>query len=261
MEPRVKDADLIIGCSEYITGKIAHRFPQYADRCVTVPNAADIPAEPARERTAGQEVVFVGRLSPEKGIHDLIQAFHEVLKRFPDARLRLVGGPGIVPLDFLVGLSDEPYVAALKRFYPAGVNGAKHPYIEALEKEAGKEMGKRILFEGVVGHDQIEKAYRDAAIVVNPSLSESFGISIIEAMMRRIPVVATRIGGMTTTIEDGITGLHVGPADPSELAAAICQLLADPERARAIADAGWTRALERYTWDRVADRYLECVQG
>jgi glycosyltransferase involved in cell wall biosynthesis len=255
---RIRHADQIIGCSEYITRLIAAEFPEFASRCVTVPNAAAlIPERP--HMAEGQDILFVGRLSPEKGLHDLIDAFHLVLKQFPEARLHLVGGAGSAPLEFLVGLSRDPRVQTLTRFYPPQT-GPKDPYFETLESMAGAEKDKRILFAGHVNHDQIEKHYDDAALLVNPSYSESFGISLVEAMMRSMPVVSTRIGGMTYTVDNGETGFLVEPGQPQELADALCKVLADRERARAMGHAGRRKAEREFTWDSTSRRFMEQAQ-
>jgi spore coat protein SA len=256
VKKRLKQTDIVVGCSEYITRKIARKFPEYADRCVTVPNAAQevsSPSGPSRDKT----VLFVGRLSPEKGVHHLIEAFHRVLERFPEARLRLVGGASAVPLELLIGLSDEPHVRALQVFYQNGGNGTKDLYLAFLKKQAGQEIGKRIIFEGNVTHDQVGAYYESATVVVNPSLSESFGNSLIEAMMHGLPVVATRVGGMTYTVDNGRTGLLVDAADPQALAKAICEVLQDWELACRMGDAGRQRVMEKFSWDRTADLLLE----
>jgi glycosyltransferase involved in cell wall biosynthesis len=254
MAERMKAADLIGGCSEYITRLIGDRFPEHRARCVTLnnasaaPEATDAVADPNR-------VLFVGRVSPEKGVHVLVEAFHTVLSRFPEARLHIVGGPGSPPLDFLVGLSDDPLVAGLRRFYE-GPDDGRGPYMGHLERAAGAELGRRIIFEGRVDHDQTAAAYRRAGLLVNPSLSESFGMTLVEAMMHGVPVVATRIGGMPYIVNDEETGLVVPAGDPQSLAAAICRVLSDRQAATRMGDAGRRRALERFSWDRTAETLM-----
>lgn len=258
IEPRLRQIDLIVGCSEYITRTIADAYPEFAAKCVTVPNSADVVPEDQAAQPAGRRVLFVGRISPEKGIHDLITAFHRVLERVPDASLHLVGGAGSAPLEFLVGLSDIPYVKALRRFYdrPRGADG-KDPYLAALEDLAGPELGKRIIFEGRADHDKILAHYRNASLLVNASLSESFGISLVEAMMLKIPVVATRIGGMQYTVLPRETGLLVDPAEPAALADAIVAILEDSSLARRMGEAGRERAVRHFSWESSADRLLQ----
>jgi glycosyltransferase involved in cell wall biosynthesis len=258
IEPRLRQTDLIVGCSEYITNTISDAFPEFAENLVTVPNSTDVVLEDQAARPVGNRVLFVGRLSPEKGIHDLITAFHTVLQRIPDASLHLVGDEGAAPLRFLVGLSNLPQVQALRRFYDySGSPGGKDSYLTALEKLAGPELGKRIIFEGCTDHDKIHAHYRNAALLVNASLSESFGIGVIEAMMLKIPVVATRTGGMQHTVIPGETGLLVDPAEPSALADAIIAVLTDSALARRMGEAGRKRAVSHFSRDRSADRLLQ----
>jgi glycosyltransferase involved in cell wall biosynthesis len=249
-------SDTVGGCSEYITRKIAARFPEYRERCVTLTNAAN-PIEPGESSRGTDSVLFVGRISPEKGIHTLVDAFHLVLKEFPHARLDLVGGIGSAPLGFLVGLSDDPKVAALRRFYDSAVATDKDPYLVHLERAAGSELGKRIVFHGHVDHDRTAAAYSSATVLTNPSLSESFGMSLVEAMMHEVPVVATRVGGKPYIVDHGETGLLVDAEDSAGLAEAICTVLRDRVKAREMGEAGRKRALERFSWDRTAATLLE----
>lgn len=260
MESRLKASDLMIGCSEYITQKVAKGFPQYEKRCVTVPNAASVVADNNRSAAEPYNVLFVGRVSPEKGVHDLIRAFHLVLQQFPEARLHIAGGFGVAPVEFLVGLSDEPHVAALRVFYERNCDSNTPAYQQALEKEAGPELGRRIVFEGPINHSKTENFYHRASVLVNPSLSESFGMALVEAMMHRVPVVATRVGGMTNIVDPGRTGFLVEPANPQALAAAICQVLADRERARRMGDAGRARAIEKFSWEGTTSLLLDQYQ-
>jgi glycosyltransferase involved in cell wall biosynthesis len=146
IENRISHADLIVGCSEYITRKIANCFPEFEKRCVTVANAAHVTTDDDRVMADPNYVLFIGRISPEKGVHDLVRAFHEVLKRFPEARLHIGGGLGSAPYEFLVGLSDDPQVTALRVFYEQKGDGKRDPYAASLEREAGEELGKRIIF-------------------------------------------------------------------------------------------------------------------
>jgi spore coat protein SA len=260
VERRLEQADLIIGCSEYITEKIAVRFPQFKSRCLTVPNAAPLVDDHKSPSPEPGRVLFVGRVSPEKGVHDLIVAFHEVLKCFPEARLSIVGGAGSAPFEYMVGLSDDPHVRALGVYYRPKEPGGDDPYWMHLQEAAGPELGKRIFFEGRVDYGRTEAFYNRAAVLVNPSLSESFGMSLVEAMMHHVPVVATRVGGMQHIVEHGRTGQLVEPGNPSALAKALCEVLGDREKARRMGEAGRQRAVERFSWERTTDLLLESFQ-
>lgn len=95
-----------------------------------------------------------------------------------------------------------------------------------------------------------------ADVVVVPSLSEAFGLVAAEASALARPVVASRVGGLSDVVEDGVSGLLVPPADPLALAAAISELLADPERANAFGRAGRARVEDRFTSERMAEAYV-----
>lgn len=258
IESRLHHIDLIIGCSEYITKTVADAFPQFANKCVTVPNAADIVPEADIGVPSGKRVLFVGRLSPEKGLHDLVTAFHLVLEKVPEASLHLIGGVGSLPSEYLVDLSDVPFVKVLQRSYERSCPpDGRDPYLATLEELAGAELGRRIIFEGHVNHDEILTHYQTASVLVNPSLSESFGISLVEAMMMKVPVVATRIGGMSYTVVSGQTGFLVDPANPDALADAICRVLQDPELARNMGLQGQKRAHQLFSWKSTSDLLLQ----
>ena len=69
-----------------------------------------------------------------------------------------------------------------------------------------------------------------------PSLNEGFGMSLIEAMFKRLPVVVSRVGGMQEIVEDGVNGLFVPPRDPEAIAACVNELFQDPGKTRQLAE-------------------------
>jgi glycosyltransferase involved in cell wall biosynthesis len=97
-------------------------------------------------------------------------------------------------------------------------------------------------------------------ILVQPSLRETFGRVLIEAMASRKPVIATRVGGMPEIVLDGETGLIMPPEDPPALAAAIQSLLGDPARRQAMGEAGRCRVEEHFTLPTRIHR-LESLYG
>jgi glycosyltransferase involved in cell wall biosynthesis len=137
---------------------------------------------------------FCGRLSWQKGVHVLLSAWADVRRRLPDAQLIVVG--------------DGPERAALEATATAGVT-----------------------FVGAVGHGQVQEATTSAWVHVAPSLGfESLGLAAVEAMMRGVPVVASRVGGLPEVVESGETGLLVAPNDAPALASALVSLLSDRQR-------------------------------
>lgn len=93
-----------------------------------------------------------------------------------------------------------------------------------------------------------------ASVFVLPSLAESFGFVLVEAMSQGVPVVATTTGGIPEVVLDGQTGLLVGPGDAPALAKAVCRVLADRAYAARLGAAG-RRQAERFTFERMIRGY------
>jgi glycosyltransferase involved in cell wall biosynthesis len=179
-------------------------------------------------------VLFVGRLTPHKGVDRLIAAL-------PDgARLTVVGTGGHD--------RDAP-----ERDYP--------PHLRRLAA------GKDVRFLDAVPDSDLPALYRSAVVLAVPSVhrtcygkevavSELLGLSTIEAMASGTPVVASHLGGLPEVVADGETGHLVAPGDVGELGDRLAALLADPSHARRLGDAARDRAVERFTWDACAERCL-----
>lgn len=257
---RLRETDLVIGTSEYITDKVRRRFPEYARRCVTVYNGVDVErfagqrGQPDQQPTTARHLLFVGRVSPEKGVHTLIEAFRIVAERFPDVYLNIVGPDWPAAREYIVGLSDEPYIQRLARFYDG------RSYEAHLRERIPASLVNRVIFHGA--HPQAETVafYRKASILLNASLSESFGMSVVEAGAMGIPAIVSRIGGMQETVVDGVSGLIVEPEDPEGLARAITSLLVNDELRRAMGEAAHDRAVRLFSWDLVAESLLTKYQ-
>lgn len=155
------------------------------------------------------------RLAPWKGQHVLLEA----LTHLPDVHALLVG-------DAMFG--EQDYAEALRRRSKAlGVEDRAH----------------------FVGYRQdIARLMRLSDLVVHTSVApEPFGRVIVEGMLARKPVVATRAGGAVEIIDDEVNGILVPPGDEKALAGAIGSLLRDHVKAQALARAGQEKALERFS--------------
>jgi glycosyltransferase involved in cell wall biosynthesis len=250
---RLRHADAIIGCADYITDRVRARFPHYADRCVTLYNGADVdqfspgPGQPSAQG-GGKRFLFVGRVSPEKGLHVLVDAFKSVIAREPDAQLKIVGGPHIPPLSFIVEQSDDSTVRGLRRFYNTN-------YLEYLRNLVRTALLDQVSFVGPVPHNQLSTVLREADIFVQPSVwGEPFPLSVIEAMAAGLAVVASRAGGLPESVVDGKTGVLVEPNNPAALADAMLQLVSDKQKLRSMGAAGGARARELFSWETVVAR-------
>ncbi len=172
-------------------------------------------------RESAMIVGLFGRITPWKGQHVLLEA----LRSLPDVEAVFVGGP-------LFGEQD---------------------YQAALEREAAlPALAGRVRFLGF--RRDIAEVMRAVDLVVHASTSpEPFGRVIVEAMMSRRPVIATRAGGVPEIIEDGVDGLLVAPGDAAAMADAIRQLCADPPLAARVAEAGYSKAHVAFTVERMMD--------
>ncbi|MEM9561976.1 MAG: glycosyltransferase family 4 protein [Actinomycetota bacterium] len=260
IERRLADTDLVIGCSDFITDRVRERFPRHADRCTTVHNGVDIdrftPGEPAVTVGGNARVLFVGRLSPEKGIHDLLDALPKVLAERPDVALDLAGPAGALPREFIVDISDEAEVVELARFYEGPA------YLDQLRARLAPDITDRVRFLGAIPQDELVELYRLADVVANPSYSEAFGMSLIEALACGTPVVASRVGGMVDIVgDDGTVGLLHDRGDVDQLAAGLLELLDRRDDRPATVDACRSRAVEHFGWVRIAESLAEAYDG
>lgn len=267
----LRHVDVVVACSQHVAGLVCRRFPGFADRVRVVPNGVDtdrfrpapgITAEPGR-------ILFVSRVSPEKGVHVLVEAFRKVWEERPDAQLDVVGTPGLLPWSLLGGLSDDPKVRELVRFYGDGplarawrqLRRGGEAYRAELWRLLPEKAAQRICFAGAVAHEAIPERYQRASLFVLPSLSDAFGIPVVEAMACGLPVVGARTGGIAESVEHGRTGLLVAPGDAGELAGALLRLLDDPALAAAMGRSGRVRAARLYSWDLVASDLADLYRG
>ncbi len=157
-------------------------------------------------------VGMVGRFEPQKGHLDLVRAASWVVARCPDVCFVLAG------------------------------EGSKWPAVRRLIDERG--LGPHFRLPGVVDHPRLLYAAFD--VVVLPSLWESLPYSLLEAMAAGKAIVATSVGGMPGAVVHGETGWLVPPEKPELLAAALVELLANPEKRQALGAAARARAQHRY---------------
>lgn len=193
-----------------------------------VPSGVDVesftPKGPRLHRTAKYRIVTVGRLVRRKGFADVIDA----LASLPDTELLIVGGPPAAELE-----TDEEALRLRRLALHRGVSDRVH-------------------LTGRVDRDGVAQLLRSADLAVCAPWYEPFGIVPLEAMACGVPVVASAVGGMLDTVDEGVTGLLVPVRRPEALAAAIGGLLADPHRRAAMGRAGISRVTKCYRWGEIA---------
>ena len=255
---QLEAVDAVVTVSDHVRREFNAAFPSYPGIVETVGNGVDVSHfEPGTDRTrsvdkTGRRILFVGRVSPEKGLHTLIEAFSEVAHAHGDVGLLLAGPRASLSLDFVTSLSSDSRVLALGRFYDRAGRSTYQEHLDELVDRNG--LSGKVRFVGNISHKELVAAYQEADIVVNPSLSESFGISVVEAMACAVPVVGTRVGGMCESVLNGTTGILVEPDAPRELARAILSVLEDPTRMREMGIEGRKRAVALYSWGARAER-------
>ena len=253
IDRRLQACDLVGGVTRHVSDAVAHRFPQHGARCFTLPNGVDLPAFDMSDEPDENLILFVGRSSPEKGLHVLIQAFEGLSRGRPEARLRVVGPTQAAPRDFIVDVSEDPEVRALGRFYESS-----RSYHEQLIAMVPDHLRSRIEFVGPRSAGQVVHEYGRAAVVVLPAVGpESFGMPVIEAGAASRPVVVSDIGGLPEVVVDETTGLVVPRNDPDALAQALERLLDDPELRERMGRQGRKQVAEHFTWDVVAEQLGE----
>jgi len=172
-------------------------------------------------------VLYAGRLLRIKGVHHLLGAFLRVLARFPLARLLIVG------------------------------DGEEGQDLQTSARRLG--LGPRVAFLGSLPHEDVIRCMRAADVFVLPSLVESFGIVLLEAMSCGLPVVASRVMGIPYLVEDGLNGFLVPPTDEEALADRITALLSDPDLRARMGEQNRSKAAA-YLMPRIADRFFELWQ-
>jgi len=189
---------------------------------------------------AGPYVLFVGRITRQKGITHLIDAARDI-----DPKAQIV---------LCAGAPDTPQFER---------------EVATRVEELSAERGGVVWISKMLPKDEVIQLMSHAAVFVCPSTYEPLGIVHLEAMACRAPVVATATGGIPEVVEEGATGFLVPfeptdawgtPADPKAFAAGIAErvnaLLSDPAMAQAFGEAGRRRVIERFTWSAVAERTL-----
>jgi D-inositol-3-phosphate glycosyltransferase len=193
---------------------------------------------PADEQTArrklglggGRIILFAGRVEPIKGIDVLLRAV-ALLGNEEGSRLIIVGGD-------LEG-SDE--VLRLR----------------SLACELG--IVDRVIFWGAVEQEKMPLFYNAANVCVIPSLHESFCLVALEAMACGTPVVASRVGGLMTTIRDGETGFLVREHSPAAFAGYLALILNNRILEKALGEAG-RASVQEYQWSGIAGKVFDVYQ-
>ncbi len=214
----LRSADLAVAYSSAVA---RHLAVNGVARRTVIPLFATLSPHPPHEPRAVRRVVFAGRVVKPKGLGVLIRAMRTV-----DAELVVCG--------------DGMQLAAMRR----------------LARNVGVE--QRVRFRGWLDAERLARELAGASVVAIPSLwPEPFGLVGIEALAAGRPVIASLTGGISDWLQDGVTGVGVGPGDVRGLARALDELLADPGRQQKIGAAGREMVAERFSPERHVDALLK----
>jgi glycosyltransferase involved in cell wall biosynthesis len=281
LRDQLANVDSVVTVSDFVTERARARFPEHAATMHTIGNGVDVARflpDPRRDacgqRARGQptRLLFVGRISPDKGVHLLLEAFDRVARERPDVELTLVGKVGMLPFDLVSLLlsDDADALDSLRPFYGQStlawltkeVFGQKRSYRHHLDARLSPQVAGRVRFIGSVSLEQLIGLYSQADLLVLPSIwRESYGLPVAESMASGVPVLASDCGGVPELVDGGITGLLVPRLDVDALTNAMRDLLSDPGRLRAMGHASRLRAEQLLTWDRSAQRLESVYRG
>ncbi|MGO9337889.1 MAG: glycosyltransferase family 4 protein [Terracidiphilus sp.] len=219
-------ASFIVCISSYTRSQLMNLSP-YADwkKFVVVRLGVD-PAvfspQPQSSTQDAFEILCVGRLTPAKGQHLLIDAADRLTQQGRRVRLRLVG--------------NGPDDSSLR------------------ERAARLSNPESVVFEGTVNQDRIRSLYASAHAFCLPSFAEGLPVVLMEAMAMQIPCVTTSIAGIPELIRNEVDGLLVTPGDAEALVAALARLMDDTDLRNRLALSGRDRILEGYNLERNVER-------
>jgi len=220
----IKNCDRLIT----VTNQVKTLYSKFFDKTKiwTIPLGVDTEHfKPPKNRFQKKncEILFAGYLYKLKGVEYLVKAIQIAAKERKDVKLRIVGnGP------------DKLYLMKLT---------------EALK------IKDKVIFEGLVPHNEMPHYYQRCDIFCFPTLGEPFGKAIIEAMACAKPVIASNIGGPAEIIQNKKNGLLVPPAQPKILATKIHELLDDEKRTKKMGTHARKTVMEEYCWEKISETY------
>ena len=233
-----RSADRIAAVSSSVVSDLVSKYSVDERKIRLVYNGVDpslfkpegYPKVPEWSFLEGKKVVlYVGHFGLRKGLPVLIEAMSRVVKEDPDAVLLCIGGvPTWLPKGEYLG------------------------YLKSLASKKG--LDGRIMFLGSLPQKQLPAYYSLSSVFVLPSNYEAFPKVIIEAMALGKPVISSKMGGTSDSIEDGVNGFLVPFGSNSGLADAIVSLLRDEALSRRMGHVGRDRVLRDFTWEAVAGR-------
>jgi glycogen synthase len=219
----VRESDSLITCSASMSDEITKLFGPGLAEIRVIRNGIDAalwPFAPRRPRTGPAQLLYLGRLEYEKGIHDAIAALPRIRRTHPGTTLTVAGE----------GTQQQWLVEQARKF----------------------KVFKAVTFVGGLDHEELVRLLHVADAAVLPSHYEPFGIVALEAAATGTPLVTSNVGGLGEAVINGQTGVSYPPRDVARLAAAVRVVLDDPDAAQQRAIAARERVTYDFEWHHVA---------
>jgi glycosyltransferase involved in cell wall biosynthesis len=217
----MQKADRVIAVSNFTKKVIVEKYGINSDKITVVHNAV----YPIAEGSKKEIVLFLGRLTIQKGAEFFLRAAQKVKDFEPDAKFVVAGAGDMLP--------------------------------QLINQAIDLGISDRTIFTGRLTDDEVKHIYSIASVYVMPSVSEPFGISALEAISAGTPTIASKTAGFSEAFKNC---LRVDFWDTDEMANKIVSLLRYNPLHKTLADEG-KREIDLFTWDIVADKTIDVYRG
>ncbi|MHB8129129.1 MAG: glycosyltransferase family 4 protein [Mobilitalea sp.] len=220
-----QQSEIIISVSDYLKSLFISYFSISVERIEIIGKGIDIDAYDSvltQKSDKGYKLLYVGRLSQEKGIEVLILALRLLIRKGYDVKLYIVGAA--INQEYLTHLKST--ISQLQA----------NPYI---------------VFLGQKNQNEIIEYFKSSNLVIVPSHIETFGRVAIEAMAARVPVIVSDTGGLGPLVEDGVTGFKFTQGQYRELTQKIIEAINHPELCESIIDRAYQFVRDYYTLESI----------
>lgn len=231
------EAQGVIAISDHIKETISELYPvQFSDeRTDKVFLGVDESGQIRNRKLDGKiRVLFVGRLERRKGIHTIYEVMPRLMKEYKNLEFRFVGNYDI---------KDEKLNMSYYQYFKKHYGSSK--------------WSRRVTFLGQISNEEKDQEYANCDILLAPSLYESFGIILIEAMSAAKPVIGCKIGGMQEIILDGETGYTIGVENADQLYEKLKALISNPDLREMFGKSGYERFKKLFSNEAMVQNSLE----
>ncbi len=233
------DSSKLIVCSNSMKNDAMQKFSINPSKISVIPNGIDserinINVEVSKTRESygvywkEQMILFVGRLTAQKGCEYLIRAMPQILSKY-NAKLLIVG------------------------------DGPSRSYLESEASRLG--VSNRVIFTGFLPDVEMVKLMKSTDVLVVPSIYEPFGIVALEGMAAGVPVVVSDIDGLSEIISHEDNGIKVFPQNPPSIFWGVDRVLSDRGLAEHLKEKGRESIEKEFSWSIIAEKTLDLYKG